>query len=171
MLEASRADGETIMDGSGPNAGASGATATASKIIAHADRDMAFVVRMSGESLDLLSRHFVAFIESELARVGVVYGDHPLLRLFVETHGRELTEFVLSSLALRHRLELRSFQHMTHEATQMLRTDLWDSLRGDIEAAERHFLSGLGGMREILAEIEELRKSREGAGVDRSRAP
>ncbi|QJP16892.1 hypothetical protein G3545_26590 [Starkeya sp. ORNL1] len=150
------------MDGSEPNAGA---TATASKIIAHADRDMAFVVRLSGEGLDLLSRHFIGFIEAELARAGVVYGDHPLLRLFVETHSRELTEFVLSSLTLRHRFELRMFQHMTHEAMHMLRTDLWDSLRGDIEAAERHFRSGLGGMREILTEIEDLRKSREGVSA------
>ena len=155
-LEAPRVDGETIMDGSDPNAGLSGATATASKIIAHADRDMAFVVRLSGESLDLLSRHFIVFIEAELARAGVVYGDHPLLRLFVETHSRELTEFVLSGIGLRHRLALRLVTHMDGEGAQMLRTDLWDSLRGYIEAAEGHFLSGLGGMREILAEIEKL---------------
>lgn len=170
MLEASRADNETIMDGAVPNAGASGATATASKIIAHADRDMAFVVRLSGESLDLLSRHFIAFIETELVRANVAYGDHPLLRLFVETHSRELTEFVVSSLGLRHRFELRAFEHMAGEAVHMLRTDLWDSLRVDIEEAERHFLSGLGGMRRILAEIEEARNPR-GPSPDGSRAP
>jgi hypothetical protein len=147
------------MDGFQPNAGVSNATRTASQIIAHADRDMAFVVRLSGESLDLLSRHFIAFIEAELARVGVVYGDRPLLRLFVETHSRELTEFVVSGLGLRHRFELRLIAHMDGEAAQMLRSDLWDSLRGYIEAAEDHFLSGLGGMREILAEIEDLRGS------------
>lgn len=137
-----------------PRASGSGATALASRIIGQADRDVAFVVQVSGESLHLLGRHFVGFIEAALEREGVRYGDHPALRLFVETHSRELTDFVVSSLALKHRFALGSFGHMSADALPMLRTDLWDSLRGYVEAAERHFVSGLGGLRSILSEVE-----------------
>ena len=137
-------------------------TAVASTIIDNADRDIAFIVRISGESLDLLSRHFQSFIESELRNNGVFYGDHPLLRLFVETHGRELTDFVVNGIALSHQLGLQTFERMGGDSMRLLRADLWDTLRSYIETAEQHFLSGLGGLQDILTEVEEMRTGQMG---------
>jgi hypothetical protein len=70
------------------------ASAVASRIPDHADRDVAFVVRLVGESQYALVQHFVSFIAGELGKRGIVYGAHPLLRPFIETHARELTDFV-----------------------------------------------------------------------------
>jgi len=129
----------------------------AAAILNHADRDIAFILRLTGESLELLTRHFQSFIEEQLERNGVVYGDHPLLRLFVETHARELTDFVVSGVGLAHQFGLQTFERMAGDRLRLLRADLWDTLRSHIEAAERHFVGGLGGLREILAEVEQLR--------------
>ena len=144
--------------------GAPRSTAVASMIIDNANRDIALIVRISGESLDLMSRHFQSFIESELRNQGVLYGDHPLLRLFVETHGRELTDFVVNGIALSHQLGLQTFERMGADTTRLLRADLWDTLRSYIETAEQHFLSGLGGLQDILAEVKQMRTGEAGQG-------
>ncbi|WP_428031722.1 hypothetical protein [Ancylobacter sp.] len=141
------------------------ATELASTILDNAQRDVVFTLRIRGESLDLLSRHFQGFIERSLLSNGVGYGDHPLLRLFVETHGRELTDFVTNGMALSHQMDLKAFERFGGDATHLLRADIWDSLRGYIESAERHFMSGLGGLHDILAEVEANRPGRAG-GVD-----
>jgi hypothetical protein len=132
----------------------------ASRIIETADRDVAFVLRLVGESQYILIRHFHNFIEAELAHHGVVYGDHPLLRPFIETHARELAEFVHNGIGLRHRFDLRAFEAMRGDPSQLLRVDLWDSLRSHIEHAERHFVSGPHGLRAILDEVEADRTMR-----------
>jgi hypothetical protein len=142
------------MDEEGTEGTAATASEIASQIIERADRDVALVVQLIGESQYLLVRHFETFIESELGRRGVVYGAHPLLRPFIETHARELTDFVLSGVALRHRFGLRAFESLTGDPLGLLRADLWDSLRSHIEDAQRHFLSGVGGLQRILSQIE-----------------
>ncbi len=129
------------------------ATELASTILANAQRDVVFTLRIRGESLDRLSRHFQGFIETALKANGVSYGDHPLLRLFVETHGRELTDFVANGMALAHQMDLKAFERFGGDSTHLLRADIWDSLRGYIESAEQHFMSGLGGLHDILAEV------------------
>jgi hypothetical protein len=126
----------------------------ASRILEKADRDVAFVVRLVGESQYILTRHFHVFIETELAQHGVVYGDHPLLRPFIETHARELAEFVHTGIGLRHRFSLQAFEQTAGDPMRLLRVDLWDSLRSHIEHAERHFVSGPHGLRAILDEVE-----------------
>ncbi|GAB4065585.1 hypothetical protein KHC28_03405 [Ancylobacter sonchi] len=140
-------------------------TELASAILDNAERDVVFMLRIRGQSLDLLSRHFREFIERSLESNGVGYGDHPLLRLFVETHGRELTDFVVSGMALSHQTDLKVFEQFGGDSTHLLRADVWDSLRGYIESAEQHFLSGLGGLHDILAEIDAHRPDAAG-GVD-----
>lgn len=129
-------------------------TELASTILDNAERDVVFTLRIRGESLDLLSRHFQGFIERSLESNGVRYGDHPLLRLFVETHGRELTDFVVNGMALSHQIDLKAFERFGGDSTHLLRADVWDSLRGYIESAELHFMSGLGGLNDILAEVD-----------------
>lgn len=138
--------------------GASPGSLVATAILANADRDVAFILRLTGASLEVLTRHFQSFIEGELQRCGVAYGDHPLLRLFVETHARELSDFVVSGIGLTHQFGLETFERLGGDRMRLLRTDLWDTLRSHIEAAERHFVSGLGGLRDILAEVEALRR-------------
>lgn len=132
-------------------------TELASTILEKAERDVVFTLRIRGESLDLLSRHFQGFIERSLESNGVRYGDHPLLRLFVETHGRELTDFVANGMALSHQIDLKAFERFGGDSTHLLRADIWDSLRGYIESAELHFMSGLGGLNDILAEVDAQR--------------
>ncbi|MDQ0475098.1 hypothetical protein [Labrys wisconsinensis] len=132
------------------------AAALATQILDRADRDLAFVVRLVGESQYMLVRHFVGFIEAELRARGVVYGDHPLLRPFIETHARELTDFVLQGIGLRHQFGLQALETLAGDPQRLLRVDLWDSLRSHIEDARRRFVSVVGGLPRILAEIEAL---------------
>lgn len=134
--------------------GESVAATLASQILARADRDVIFVVHLVGESQNLLVRHFVAFIETELANRSIAYGAHPLLRPFVETHARELTDFVLQGIGLRHQFGLQALERMAGDPSRLLRVDLWDSLQSHIDDAQRHFTSGVGGLQRILAQIE-----------------
>jgi hypothetical protein len=131
-----------------------GASVLASEILARADRDLAFVVRLTGESQYLLVRHFQAFIEAELAKHGIFYGAHPLLRPFIETHARELSDFVVNGIGLQHQLGLKAIEMMTGDPMRLLRVDLWDSLRSHVEDAQRRFVSGVGGLQRILADVE-----------------
>jgi hypothetical protein len=135
----------------------SGATVVASAMLDRADRDIAFVMRFVGESQYLLNRHFQTMIETELAKHNVVYGDHPFLRLFVEAHGRELTEFVLNTVTLTHQFGLQAFEQLAGDPMRLLRADLWDTLRSTIEGAEAHFVSSLGGLGEILEQVAAAR--------------
>ncbi|MGY3033906.1 hypothetical protein ACVIIV_003076 [Bradyrhizobium sp. USDA 4354] len=130
------------------------ATMLASQILARADRDVTFMVHLVGESQDLLVRHFVAFIESELAERATSYGAHPLLRAFIETHARELTDFVLQGIGLRHQFGLQALERMAGDPARLLRVDLWDSLQSHINDAQEHFLAGTGGLQRILTAIE-----------------
>ncbi|MCA1452691.1 hypothetical protein I6F35_05590 [Bradyrhizobium sp. BRP22] len=130
------------------------AAAIASQILARADRDVAFTVQLVGESRHILVQHFVRFIESELGQRGVVYGAHPLLRPFIETHARELTDFVLNGVSLRHQFGLQALERMTGDPLRLLRVDLWDSLQSHIDDAQRHFVSDAGGMLRILQQID-----------------
>jgi hypothetical protein len=130
------------------------AATLASQILARADRDVTFMVHLVGESRDMLVRHFVVFIESELAKRGIVYGAHPLLRPFIETHARELADFVLQGIGLRHQFGLQALETMAGDPSRLLRVDLWDSLQSHIDRAQHHFVSGVGGLQRILAQIE-----------------
>ncbi|ULK97218.1 hypothetical protein [Bradyrhizobium sp. I71] len=130
------------------------AAALASQILSRADRDVTFMVHLVGESQDMLVRHFVVFIETELVNRGISYGAHPLLRPFIETHARELTEFVLQGIGLRHQFGLQALENMAGDPSRLLRIDLWDSLGSHINDAQRHFVSGVGGLRRILVQIE-----------------
>src|SRR5262245_26284320 len=130
------------------------AATLASQILERADRDVTFMVHLVGESQDLLVRHFVVFIEAELAKRGISYGAHPLLRPFIETHARELTDFVLQGIGLRHQFGLQALETMAGDPSWLLRVDLWDSLESHINDAQRHFVSGVGGLQRILAQIE-----------------
>jgi hypothetical protein len=130
------------------------AGALATEILARADRDVTFIVHVVGESQNLLVRHFVVFIENELATRGIRYGAHPLSRPFIETHARELTDFVLQGIGLRHQFGLQALETMAGDPARLLRVDLWDSLQSHINDAQHNFVSGIGGLQRILVQIE-----------------
>ncbi|WP_439361533.1 hypothetical protein [Bradyrhizobium sp. DASA03007] len=130
------------------------AAALASEILSRADRDVIFIVHLVGESQNLLVRHFVVFIETELANRGISYGAHPLLRPFIETHARELTDFVLQGIGLRHQCGLQALETAAGDPSRLLRVDLWDTLQSHVNDAQHHFVSGVGGLQRILVQIE-----------------
>ena len=144
----------TVWDGQKDREEPIAAATLASQILEHADRDVTFVVHLVGESQNLLVRHFVVFIEIELAKRDIGYGAHPLLRAFIETHARELTDFVLQGVGLRHQFGLQALETMAGDPARLLRVDLWDSLRSHINDAQLHFASGVGGLQRLLIQIE-----------------
>ena len=131
---------------------ASGPTA---EIMARAERDVVFVVKFLGESQHILQRHFQDYVRAELEKRGITFGDHPLLLPFIETHGSELAEFVVTGIGLHHQFHLTAFENMAGDPQQMLRLDIANTLQSYIEQAEEHFVSGIGGLQQILAAVEE----------------
>lgn len=142
-----------VWDGQKDREEPAAAATLASQILAHAGRDVTFMMHLVGESQNLLVRHFVVFIEAELAKRGISYGAHPLLRPFIETHARELTDFVLQGIGLRHQFGLQTLETMAGDPARLLRVDLWDSLQSHINDAQHHFASGGSGLQRILVQI------------------
>jgi hypothetical protein len=136
----------------------SAAAAIASRILDRADRDVAFVACLTGESPDILVRHFRSFIDRQLRDRQISDDTCPLLRPFVDLHARELADFVIKGIGLRHRLGIESFERLEGDPQRLFRVDLWDTLRSHIEHAERHFVSDLGGLKRILAEMQRVPK-------------
>lgn len=142
-----------VWDGQKDGEETAAAATLASQILARADRDVTFMMHLIGESQNLLLRHFVVFIETELAKRGISYGAHPLLRPLIETHARELTDFVLQGIGLRHQFGLQTLETMAGDPARLLRVDLWDSLQSHINDAQHHFASGVSGLQRILVQI------------------
>ena len=142
-----------------------GASAVASQILERADSDIAFIPKLMGESRYLLTSHFVAVIERALAQEGFGYGDHPLLRPFVELHSRELTDFVSNGIGLRHQFGIKPLERMMGDPSRLLRVDLWDSLSALIGDAERLFLCDPGGLRALVAQIRDVETEEKMKGV------
>ncbi|MCB4806194.1 hypothetical protein QO001_005602 [Methylobacterium brachiatum] len=143
-----------------PQSPVASAADTATRILAVADRDVTFILRVVGESQQTLVEHFQSFIEESLNACGIGYGDHPLLRPFVDTHARELAEFVHNGIALRHRFGLRDCEAANIMPPDLRRVDLWDDLRSLIEQAEAHFAASPQGLPAILAEVTAFQESR-----------
>ncbi len=129
----------------------------AEKILAQADRDIVFSIRILGESRNFLQQHFQDFIRLELDKRDVSFDDHPLLLPFIETHASELTEFVATGVGLQHQFSVREFEKLVGDPMKLFRVDLWDSLSSHIAVAEQQFLSGMDGLRAILAAVAEER--------------
>ena len=133
------------------------ASGPASEIMARVERDLVFVVKFLGESQHILQRHFQNYVRVELEKRGITFGDHPLLLPFIETHGSELAEFVVTGIGLHHQFHLTAFEKMAGDPQQLLRLDIWHTLQSYIEKAEAHFISDIGGLQQILTAVEEAR--------------
>ena len=128
---------------------------TAAKIMARADQDLVLSIRFLTDSQYLLQRHFQTYVQEELEKRGITFGDHPLLLPFIETHGAELAEFVTTGIGLHHQFRLQDFEHMQGDPQKLLRLDIWNTLQSYIDKAEAHFISDIGGLQQILAAVEE----------------
>lgn len=129
------------------------ASSIATAIAERGDSDITFVPTFVGESHYLLSNHFIKVIEGALSRQGIVYGDHPLLRPFIELHAKELTDFVVTGVGLSHQLRLPVLEQLTGDQTSLLRVDIWDSLLRLINEAEQAFYQNGGGLKALLEKI------------------
>lgn len=152
--------GPDASDGDLPEGLQPQASGPASEIMARAERDLVFVVKLLGESQHILQRHFQDFVQKELEQRGITFGDHPLLLPFIETHGSELAEFVVTGIGLHHQFHLTAFEKMAGDPQQLLRLDIWNTLQSYIDKAEAHFISDIGGLQQILAAVEEARELR-----------
>lgn len=128
----------------------------ATALIARADQDLIYEPRVVGESPFMLQQYFQDFIMVQLEEHSVSFDDHPLLRLFMETHARELTEFVMTGVGLGHHIRLTELEKLGPDPERLRRIDLWDSFVTHIKEAEEHFVSGLGGLQKILAHVREI---------------
>ena len=145
-----------------PVSAVASAADVAGGILAMADRDVAFVITLRGDSLQLLVDHFMRFIEVRLAARDVTYGDHPLLRPFIESHARELVDFVQAGIGLQHQFGLRALEQSDGDHLRLFRVDLWDSLRSHIEHAEHHFTAAPNGLAAMVAEVAAFRAEPQG---------
>jgi hypothetical protein len=125
--------------------------------MARAEQDLVLVVKFLGDSQHLLQRHFQDYVLQELEKRGITFGDHPLLLPFIETHGSELAEFVVTGIGLHHQFRLTDFEKMQGDPQQILRLDIANTLQSYIDKAEAHFISGIGGLQQILTAVEEAR--------------
>jgi len=128
----------------------------ATALIARADQDLIYEPKVVGESPFMLQHYFQDFIMVQLEEHSVTFDDHPLLRLFMETHARELTEFVMTGVGLAHHIRLTELEKLGPDPERIRRIDLWDSFVTHIKKAEEHFVSGLGGLEKILAHVREI---------------
>jgi hypothetical protein len=127
----------------------------AAQIMARADQDLVLSIRFLTDSQHLLQRHFQDYVQKELEKRGITFGDHPLLLPFIETHGAELAEFVTTGIGLHHQFRLEDFERMQGDPQKLLRLDIWNTLQSYIEKAEAHFISDIGGLQQILSAVEE----------------
>ena len=158
------ADANPPPDGGLPEELRPAASGPAAEIMARAERDVVFVVKFLGESQHILQQHFQDFIRTELDKRGITFGDHPLLLPFIETHGAELAEFVVTGIGLHHQFHLTAFEKMAGDPERLLRVDIWNTLQSYVDKAEAHFISDIGGLQQILAAVEEAASLR----VDRA---
>ena len=129
-------------------------------LIARAEHDLIFTPRIMGESLYMLQRYFQDFIKAQLESHSVTFGDHPLLLPFMETHARELADFVLAGVGLNHSIRLPDLEKLGPDPERMRRLDLWDSFSAHVKNAEDHFLSEVGGLQRILESVEDVQSLR-----------
>jgi hypothetical protein len=113
-------------------------------------RDAVFMLRFLGESQSRLQNHFQDFIAAELAKRGVTQDSHPMIHGFIETHALSLRDFVFAGVSMAHQMRLPEMERLLGDTTSILSVDIWDELRGHIEAAERQFEAQAGALPEQL---------------------
>lgn len=137
----------------------------AQAIIERAEFDVVYEPRFIGESSYLLRRHFQDFIRKQLEHLSVSVDDNPIVYRFVDTHARELADFVTTGLALNQQIRLPDLEMLGPDPEKIRRVDLWDGLASHIRDAERSFISNVPELYKELTRLDqELQSS------DRSRS-
>ena len=98
--------------------------------------------------------YFVRLIESELTQRGIVWGASLRLRPFIETHARELRDFVLNGVGLPRQFGPQALSPWTDIPCECCGLTCWTRAIRHRRCTTPLHLPFVGGMQRILAQIE-----------------
>ena len=85
---------------------------------------------------------------------GIRREDTALLQIFIDRHATEMRDFVFSGVALSRPFRIEEIERLTGDTTNVIRSDIWDSLRSHIGVVESKFVREADNLPIQLAQIE-----------------
>jgi hypothetical protein len=134
--------------------GAETGSALAEAIVARAPEDLVFVMQFVGETQYKVLKYFQDLVIRELEARGIRREDTALLQIFIDRHATEMRDFVFSGMALSRPFRIQEIERLTGDTTNLIRSDIWDSLRSHIGAVESKFVREADTLPQQLAQIE-----------------
>lgn len=126
----------------------------AQTIVAQAPRDLLFVMQFVGETQYTVLKYFQDLVIRELEARGIRREDNALLQIFIDKHATEMRDFVFSGVALSRPFRIDEIERLMGDTTNVIRSDIWDSLRSHIGTVESQFVQQADSLPRQLAEIE-----------------
>lgn len=130
----------------------------AADLLALMPRDLVFTPRFIGSSTERLNRHFKNFTTFELATRGMTAETHPMLPAFIERHASILCEFVFVAIAISYQFRIEDIETLNEGQRGLLRGDLWDQLKLQINAAKERFKNDIPEVAAMLIELQPIRQ-------------
>lgn len=134
--------------------GAETGSALAEAIVARASQDLVFVMQFVGETQYKVLKYFQDLVIRELEARGIRREDTALLQIFIDRHATEMRDFVFSGVALSRPFRIEEIERLTGDTTNVIRSDIWDSLRSHIGVVESKFVREADNLPIQLAQIE-----------------
>lgn len=134
--------------------GAETGSALAEAIVARAPQDLVFVMQFVGETQYKVLKYFQDLVIRELEARGIRREDTALLQIFIDRHATEMRDFVFSGVALSRPFRIEEIERLTGDTTNVIRSDIWDSLRSHIGVVESKFVREADNLPIQLAQIE-----------------
>ena len=134
--------------------GAETGSALAEAIVARAPQDLVFVMQFVGETQYKVLKYFQDLVIRELEARGIRREDTALLQIFIDRHATEMRDFVFSGMALSRPFRIQEIERLTGDTTNVIRSDIWDSLRNHIGVVESKFVREADNLPIQLAQIE-----------------
>jgi hypothetical protein len=134
--------------------GAETGSALAEAIVARAPQDLVFVMQFVGETQYKVLKYFQDLVIRELEARGIRREDTALLQIFIDRHATEMRDFVFSGVALSRPFRIEEIERLMGDATNVIRSDIWDSLRSHIGVVESKFVREADNLPIQLAQIE-----------------
>lgn len=134
--------------------GAETGSALAEAIVARAPQDLVFVMQFVGETQYKVLKYFQDLVIRELEARGIRREDTALLQIFIDRHATEMRDFVFSGVALSRPFRIEEIERLTGDTTNVIRSDIWDSLRSHIGVVESKFVRDADNLPIQLAQIE-----------------
>lgn len=129
-------------------------SALAEAIVARAPQDLVFVMQFVGETQYKVLKYFQDLVIRELEARGIRREDTALLQIFIDRHATEMRDFVFSGVALSRPFRIEEIERLTGDTTNVIRSDIWDSLRSHIGVVESKFVREADNLPIQLAQIE-----------------